>query len=331
MSAPSIFRRRTAPFAAVVVGISVLALTGCSGAASSDSTGEAADYGSLNIQLSYLKNTEFAGEYYAVENGYFADAGFDDVTLTAGGSSAVSAEAAVTTGQALIGISGSVATATAIEEGAAVKIIATEYQVNPFSIMSIGDDPIETPEDMIGKTIAVADYNSAVFSAYLEQVGISADEVTVVPFTGTDQLTTGQVDGYLGYTTAGTYILDSAGLDAVELKLADSGMALVAESIVATDDAIQNQPDELEAALVAIIKGWKDALADPEGATSLTVDDYGKDNNYDYDQQLYAFNKQVSLIVTDETTQNGLLTMSDDLQAAAVKTLVAVGIDITAD
>lgn len=330
-------RRARIATAVAVLGVAAVALTACSSTDSSSpestssTSATAADYGDINIQLSWLKNTEFVGEYLAIDNGYFSDAGFGDVTLTAGGSSAVSAEAAITTGQALIGISGAVQAASAISEGAPVKIIATTYQKNPFDVMSLADNPISTPADLVGKTIAVSDSNSGVFQAYLTINDISPDDVTVVPFTGIDQLTTGQVDGYLGYTTSGVYGLKTAGFDGAELLLADSGLALISESIVATDDDIANHADELEAALTAIIKGWKDALADPEASTKLAVDVYGKDNNYDYDQQLNAFTVQAGLIQTDETDANGLLTMSDDLMDANISSLAAVGIDISKD
>lgn len=326
-------RARRVLAAVSVAAAAALAFAGCSSSAAPESTSSAgeASYGDINVQLSWLKNTEFAGEYLAIDNGYFADAGFSDVTLTAGGSGSTSAVTAVLSDQAFVGISGPLQVAPAILEGAEVKIIATGYQKNPFSIISLADNPITDPEDLVGKTVAVSDSNILVFNAMLEINDISADEVTVVPFSDTSQLTTGQVDGYLGYTTSGPYALELQGFDANEFLLADYGMAIVSESYVASDEMIQNEPEKIKAYLKAVVQGWQAALADPEAATTAAVDDYGKEQNYDFEQQLNAFNIQATLQITPETEVNGLLTMSDDLIAANIATLAVCGYDISAD
>ena len=51
------------------------------------SSGAAANYGTIALQLSWIKNIEFAGEFFATENGYYKKAGFTGVTLLAGGGS----------------------------------------------------------------------------------------------------------------------------------------------------------------------------------------------------------------------------------------------------
>jgi ABC-type nitrate/sulfonate/bicarbonate transport system substrate-binding protein len=332
MTVPTFSRRRLAAAMGIAAG-AALVLAGCatSSEPAAGGSGESADFGDINVQLSWLKNTEFSGEYLAVNEGIFEDNGFSDVTLTAGGSGATSAVAAVSTGQAFVGISGPLQIAPAILEGAEVKIIATGYQRNPFNITSLADNPIENPDDLVGKTVAVSDVNILVFEAMLETNDIDADEVNVVPFSDTSQLTTGQVDGYLGYTTSGPYALEVQGYEATEFLLADYGLALVSENYVATDEVIENEPEKVKAYLKALIEGWHAALADPEAATDAAVNDHGRDQNYDFDQQLNAFNVQAGLQVTSDTETNGLFTMTDELIAANIATLAQVGFDIDAD
>lgn len=323
-------RRRSAGLTALAAaaGFSLL-LAGC--AAEAPEPEAAADFGAVTVQLSWLKNTEFAGEYLAVEDGYFTDAGFDDVTLVSGGSGATGAVAAVSTGQAAFGLSGPLQIAPAILEGAEVRIIASGFQKNPFNITSLKDNPIDTPEDMIGKTIGVSDSNILVFEALLASNDIDPASITRVPFSDISQLTTGQVDGYLGYTTSGPYALELQGYEAQEFLLADYGMSIVSENYVATTEMIQEQPELIKAYLVGLIKGWHAALDDLERATDLTVNDYGKEQNYDYDQQLNALTVQSGLMVTADTEANGLFTMTDDLIDANIETLALCGFDITAD
>ena len=44
----------------------------------------AGTYGDIKLQLSWIKNYEFGGEFFALENGYFTDAGFSSVELVTG-------------------------------------------------------------------------------------------------------------------------------------------------------------------------------------------------------------------------------------------------------
>src|ERR1700712_860397 len=63
--------------------------------------GAAGSLGTISLALSWIKNVEFAGEYFATEKGYFTDAGFQAVTLLAGGGQ-TTAEEALLSGQALV-------------------------------------------------------------------------------------------------------------------------------------------------------------------------------------------------------------------------------------
>jgi len=324
-------RRRRAAVAAIAVAAS-LTLAACSSPSTtpSASSTEAADYGDINVQLSWLKNQEFAGYFFAEEKGYFGDAGFGTVTLTSGGSTATGAEAAVTSGQAFAGISSPLITAPAILKGAPVKIVAADYQKNPFAIVSATAKPIASPKDLVGKTIAVSDSNQLVWKALLAANKIDPSEVKTVPFTATSQLTTGQVDGYIGYTTSGANALNAAGFPATEFLLADNGLPLVSETVVVTTDTIKNHRAELKAFLKAIVQGWKAAQNDPQGVTNLVTQKYGVDQGYKPDAITRSMAAQTSLVVTDDTEANGLLTVTKTLQKQTVASLKLAGVTISA-
>jgi len=324
----TIFRGRRI---AAVTAAAALAfgLTACSASGDGDSS-SADGLGTADIQLSWLKNQQFAGEYFADADGYFTDAGFDEVTLTAGGSGATSAEAAVTTGKSLVGISAPLITAPAIAQGADVKIIGTLFQVNPFSVVSPADEPLETADDLDGATIAVSDSNTLVWNAFLAANGLDDGQVKTVPLSDTSMLTTGQVDGYLGYSTSGADALTASGFDAVEFLLADEGLPMIGESIVASQEAIDDDQDALVGIMTAMVRGWQASLDDPERTADLVLNDYGKDQQYDAAAIELAVKKQADLIQTDETAENGILTVSDDLQQATVDSLALADIDIDA-
>lgn len=309
------------------LAVAALALTGCAPAA------EKADFGDLNIQLSWIKNSEFAGQFYAVENGYYTDAGFTSVNLVAG---PAATEAEVLSGNALVGIANPISTAPIIlNEGAPLKIIGTTYQKNPFTILSLKDGGnIATIEDLIGKRIGVqAGPNETLFDALLKANGIDASQVTKVPVQyDPAPLVSGEVDGFLAYVTNESFVVADQGYEVTNLLFADNGLPFVTESFVVTQDSIDNNRAALKAFLKATILGWKDAIANPDGGADLALNTFGKDLGLNADKEYYQSKTQNEILVqTDETAANGLFTISDAMIAQNIAALKAAGYTITAE
>ncbi|MFM1846893.1 MAG: hypothetical protein RL417_367 [Pseudomonadota bacterium] len=299
-----------------------LGLTGC---------GSDGDSSRLSVQLSWIKNSEFAGEYFADTNGYYAEAGFGSVNLISG---PTDTGAAVLAGEALVGIDNAVSTAQSVSDGAPLKIIGATYQKNPFSILSIKNRAnIRNPRDMIGKRIGIQPGdNEALFDAFLRANNISASSVTKVTV-GYDPtpLVNNEVDGFLAFITNESITVQNLGYEVRNMLFADNGLPFVAEAFVATQDAIDTERAALKRFLKATIRGWKDALANPDEGARLAVEVYGADLGLDINkekQQSAAQNEL--LIVSDETTANGLFTISPALQSQNIASLQTAGYDITA-
>jgi ABC-type nitrate/sulfonate/bicarbonate transport system substrate-binding protein len=316
---------------AAVATAATLLVSGCASDAPAATEDGSADLGELSIQLSWIKNVEFAGEYYADSEGYYEDAGFSSVNLIAGPGAA---ESLVASGQALVGISDPISAAPAIvNEGAELKIIGSTYQKNPFSILSLTDEAnIVTPQDMIGKRIGVQAGNETLFNALLEVNDIDPDDVTVVPVEyDPSPLITGDVDGFLAYVTNESIIVESQGYPVTNMLYADNGLEFATESFVVSQDSIDNNREALKAFLYGSILGWKDAVADPQGSADLALTTYGADLGLDADTQLKQAEAANALIVTDETDANGLFTLSDELIASNLAVVESSGTTISAD
>jgi ABC-type nitrate/sulfonate/bicarbonate transport system substrate-binding protein len=310
-----------------------LTLAGCAGS-SSDASGNSAEegFGELSIQFSWIKNAEFAGEYFGIENGYYADAGFSEVNLLAGPGAT---ESIVLSGEALVGLSSPMAIAPVIlEEGGPLKIIGTTYQKNPFSIISLPAAPIDTPADLVGKKIGVQPGgNETLLQAMLEANDIDPESVETVPVEyDPSVLVNGEVEGFFGYVTNELITLELGGHEPHSLPFADNGLPFIAESMVVTQDSIDTNREALKAYLYASILGWKDALADAEESARLAVEVYGADLNLDPEKELQqAIAQNEKLIVSEETAANGLFTISEQLMDANVEILGLAGYEITAE
>lgn len=315
--------------AVAAIAVAALTLSACAPAAQE----EAKSFGDLKVQLSWIKNSEFAGEFFADQNGYYTEAGFSSVNLVAG---PAATEAEVLNGNVLVGIANPISVAPVIlNEGAPLKIIGTTYQKNPFTIVSLkAGANIKTVQDLIGKKIGVqAGPNETLFDALLNANGIDAAKVTKVPVQyDPAPLVNGEVDGFLAYVTNESFIVEQQGYPVTNLLFADNGLPFVTESFVVTQDSIDNNREALKAFLYATIRGWKDAIADSAEGARLALEVYGKDLGLLKEKEEYQSKTQNEILVqTDETKANGLFTISEAMIAQNLATLKASGYEITAE
>ena len=304
-----------------------------SGSSAAATSGGKASFGDIAVQLSWIKNIEFAGEFFAQTKGYYTAAGFSAVNLVAGGSAGTSAESALATGKAFVGMSAPTITAPAINKGAPLKIVGTTYQKNPFCILSLSKNPIKTPQDMVGKKIGVqTGGNDVIFQTLLKANGIDPSSIKTVPVQYDPTVaTTGQVDGYLGYITNEPLLLRAKGFEVTTFLMADYKLPLVAETFTVLQDSIDKDRAKIKAFLAAEIKGWKDAVASPAASADLAVNNFGKDQGLNLEEQTGEATAQNDLIVSADTKANGLFTMTDALIAENIEALNQAGTPITAE
>lgn len=340
--------RRSTVAASAVALVAALALAGCgsddSSSADAGSGDGDASYGEISVQYSWIKNEEFSGEYYANENGYYTDAGFDTVNGISGPDTGV---AKLLSGTVDVAINDAASVGAAIaEEDAPLKIVGATFQKNPFTILSLKDGAnIATPEDLVGKKIGVQDSNANVFRAILKANGISEDEVEVVPvdFDPTP-LMNGDVDGFMAYLTNEALTVELAGYDITNLPYAENGVPYVAETFTVTDQTLAEDRDMVKAFLTAEVKGWSDVF---QKSTDDTVDLITKyynqaasDNDEGLESVFGALDPKKTgmgleasklLISTPDTEANGLFTITDELQEQTVGSLAAAGWDVTVE
>lgn len=327
------FRR----IAAVATGLAVaVTLAACSSSepASTAAAGSAdAGYGSAGIALSWIKNYEFAGYFYADKDGDYTDNGFDSVDVIAGGGTTNSWDT-VLAGQAMIGLASDLTGVTgAIEGGAPLAIIGAQFVKSPVGFVSLAGNPISSVDDLAGKTIGVDAGGKLAVEAVLRANNLPEDTVTFtsVP-NGIDPLMNGDVDALIGFLTNYPLAVEAAGGDAVTLSFSDAGYAQMGDAVVVTKDALENNRDALKALMKSVIQGWNAGLTDgPQGIADIAMEYGGSENDLDAALQLSSATVLPSFMLTDDTVANGIFTISPQLSEQAVSSLAAAGIDTTAD
>lgn len=283
----------------------------------------------VTFQLSWLPSVQFGGSYLAQKNGFWADKGLD-VSLAAGGPNAP-VEPPVVAGTALMGISAADYTAAAVAEGAPFKIIAVAMQKNPFAITSLPANPVNTPADLVGKKIGMATANTPVLQALCTLNGVDINEIEIVP-TQYDPapLVNGEVDCLLAWLTDLPVAMTVQGVDNVTMLLADHGYAVHSQTYIVTEDALANRRADVISLLSGEIDGWNAYKADTAAAAAVTLEMF-PDAGLDLPTQELQAERQLDLMFSSLTDENGFGWFTDETVQQNIETLALLGREVTAD
>lgn len=232
----------------------------------------------VTLQLSWFPTIEYAGMYEAIDKGYYAAANLDVTFLPGGFGDAgfINPVETVISGKAQFGIAGSDAIIVERAKGNKLVAIASTYQRNPIAFMSLATSNIKTPQDMIGKRILAEpgisiDIN---LTALLKSQNIDRSQITEVPLDLSlelEHLINGEVDVLPVFITNQPVEMRARGIEYNLILPSDYGIGVYSNVIFTTEDTINNSPQLVEDFLRATLKGWKDAIADPEHAATLSL------------------------------------------------------------
>lgn len=283
----------------------------------------------VSLQLSWLHSVQFAGSYIAQSRGWWQEAGLD-VSLLSGGPNAP-VEPPVVSGTALVGISAADYTAAAVEQGAPFKILAVAMQKNPFVIASLPANPVNVPGDLEGKRIGMALANMPVLQALCTLNGVDIDAIDVIPTQYSAQpLLAGEVDCLLCWETDLPVAMAMQDVESLTMLMADHGYAVHSQTYIATEDSLANRRAELVALLAGEVRGWEAYREDTEAAAALTVGMF-PDAGLDLPTQELQARRQVPLMFSELTDENGFGWWTDDTVAANIETLALLGRRVTPD
>lgn len=289
----------------------------------------AAPTGPLAVQLGWISNVEYAGEYVADNKGYYLAEGIRPEFRSGGPE--VDGISQLVSGKAFATLNNLVGVAHSVSNGARLKIVAATFQKDPLTIISLPKNPIRTPKEMVGKRVGVSPVQYLFFTAFCAINRIDPKSLTIVP-AGFDPapLVTGQVDGFVSFMTNQPMQLAERGIQTEALVWADFGWNQFTNCFVVREDVLTDigKRDQLVKLLRGTVKGWQDVISDPENAAKLMVKLFGDRFGLKESLQIKSANAEIPFILTAETKRNGLLTMSENAIAACIDCTRQAGVDL---
>ena len=267
----------------------LLLLTGCASTPASESpaagqTGGAdGELRELNVVLDWYPNALHAFLYDAIEKGYYAEEGLKvNIQFPSNTNDAISLVAA---GQAEIGLyyQQDVIIARANQD-VPVKSIGAVVQAPLNIVLSLAEKDIQSPEDLVGKTIGYAgtELSEALIRSIMAYVGADSSDVEMIDvgFDLMSSMTTGNVDATIGcLVNHEVPQMEEEGFEVNYFELDDYGVPTYYEGVfLASDEMIENEPEVLSAFLRASARGFADVKNDPAGGLQTLLDNQNEEN-----------------------------------------------------
>ncbi|MBP1977625.1 ABC transporter substrate-binding protein [Cohnella thailandensis] len=227
----------------------------------------------LTLRLNWKFKGEFAPFFVTKSKGIFEKYGLDVDVLE--GTSSVQTLQVVSQNKDDIGVTSTVEPLQGVEKGMGVKIIASYMSRSPIQILSFSDNPINTPKDLEGKTLAtsISSTFTNVYDQFLSVNGVDASKVKLVKVeTGARNtlFLNKEVDGVAVFSTNEYPMFEEKlGQKLTPLYMADFGFDIAGLTLVASDKFLQDNPNATKRLLAALAEGFRYTFDHPEEAARI--------------------------------------------------------------
>ncbi|WP_282606984.1 ABC transporter substrate-binding protein [Pelagibius sp. Alg239-R121] len=215
----------------------------------------------------------------AADKGYYAEEGLD-VSIDSGNGSA-GAVTRVASGAYQMGFAdiNALVDFNAQNSGQSVKAVMMAYDAPPFSLFTLAKNNIKTPADLAGRKLGapVFDASYKLFPAFAHETGIdekAVERVNMSPALRETMLVQGEVDFISGHYFSSMLDLKAKGVAEKDIKYflyADFGMDFYGNAVIASGNFISDHPEAVSGFIRATVRGWKDIIADPQGAIEIVA------------------------------------------------------------
>lgn len=231
----------------------------------------------VSVQLSWTHEYSSAGFYAAQKNGHYAADGLE-VRIDAGGfgpNGYIEPMDEVLDGSVDFGIGSASSLIEARSQGKPLVGIASIFQRNPTAILSLPDSGIKRPQDLVGRSVMVADGGAVqLLDSLFEAQGIDKASVTIIERTtyGIEPLLNKEVDALVGWIINEGVLMREANIEPNVILISDYGIDTYPMVLFATEQLLSQKPDVVQRFVDATIKGIQDVVANPDQSAGLALE-----------------------------------------------------------
>ncbi len=160
-------------------------------------------------------------------------------------------------------------------QGIPVKAVAVLGSGSLMQLVSHKDERIESPRELLGKTVTVLAYTDTTYYALLgmlSKVGLTKNDVNIQaagPAGVWQQFAAKKASAMAGVPDWTVAAMESGAQ--VDILPADIYFKSMAQAILASDETIQKNPQLVQKLVRATLKGMKDIMANPKAAAAAYV------------------------------------------------------------
>ncbi len=225
----------------------------------------------VRISLGYIPNVQFAPFYAAQNLGYFAENGLQ-VTLDHG--MVTDILPLLGSGQTDFAITDSDQVILARSQGVPVESVMAIYPKTPTGIATLASSNIKTTADLRGKKIGIPGMYGASYVAllaYLDLNGMKVSDVNLqaIGYTQVQALTQKSVDAVVVFMNNEVLQLEDQGVAINTIAFGDQ-LGYVGQSLVVSEQAIKDYPQDVAAVIRAIKAGMDYVRANPDQGMTIS-------------------------------------------------------------
>lgn len=236
--------------------------------------GVAAQEREIKFSLDFIPLGRHAPWYVALDKGYFKEEKLNVTILPAKGTA--DAIRAVETRVAELGFIDVPSLIAGGAAGSSIRMVAINYQKPPYCVFSLNPGAnVSSPKDMVGLEVgsSTGSFVPRVLAAFMRMHNLDGSTLRVVniePASRVPMLVARRVQSIDLFAMSEPAIRRAAqGAEPKCMLLGDHGLDLYALGIGVREDFLQANPEVVRGFVRAALRGWKDALANPEEAARI--------------------------------------------------------------
>lgn len=230
----------------------------------------------IKFTLDFISLGRHAPWYVAVAKGYFKEEKLNVTVMPSKGTA--DAIRAVETGIADLGFIDIPSLVAGGAAGGSIRIVAVNYQKPPYCVFTLNPGKnVRQPRDMVGLEFgsSTASFVPRIHQAFMKMHGLDPSTLRVVNIDGAARvpmLISRKVEAIDLFVMSEPGIRRAVqGAEPHCMLLGDHGLDIYSNSIGVKEDFLQKNPEVVRGFVRAALRGWKDALANPEEAARLQV------------------------------------------------------------